>query len=711
MTTKYLYKILFILGITAWTGCSEEDNKLGHTPVSDKDVLIEVSLDELLSNNMNSRAVTEEDNAKFAQVNNINIRIEFNNGTIYCYTQKGDEHLNIEEGSGVIIQKLDDKGHAYIHIDSKNAKQAMKAEVIANWGTALNDDTAWETAKGKIINWPNSFNDNEACLLYGIETTAREAELEHDAQGNNVKCKWYKVCLKRPYAMIKVNIDTKGLYYRDPTNGTVSIIPQSVQLCNVPKTCSLANDNSSNSINDFNAKGQYYEFTDGIELEGNNEATTYLSAGRLYMFENKQNKNVDACQTSGDGERGKTPNARGTAFDAFTDYTDANRHGRRCSYILLTAKYKHISEHAHVEGTIRYRLFLGENINYNFDINRNTIYTVTLFLSKMGGIDEAGYTASNGVINVSGSKPSAQWRVDAELSDFFIHFDEGQDFNIDGHLMKIKIVVPEGNKETWEIKVGDNKNELYNSWLKFQNDKGEYVSPWYKSEASDVDAIQATGIRTINVFLKSYAEQWNSLSDSWNISEPYRSINLYIRKLNQSATEQKYTIKQWYPIKINNDLYVDRIDRFAKNGLPWGKDNYNKTEGKEILIDYFKNANNGKYNIENSENSTMDNTITVSFNSSGSSQPVTKVDLSMQDNAQFNYYSLPTIEEWEEINKTIQRTDINYNKWASVPYWTSTTDGSQSKTYTPGASPTVESKQRKELHRFRLVWKKDIFWP
>ena len=37
------------------------------------------------------------------------------------------------------------------------------------------------------------------------------------------------------------------------------------------------------------------------------------------------------------------------------------------------------------------------------------------------------------------------------------------------------------------------------------------------------------------------------------------------------GSEMKYPIKQWYPIQITEQLYVDRIDRFAVGGLPWGR--------------------------------------------------------------------------------------------------------------------------------------------
>lgn len=92
-----------------------------------------------------------------------------------------------------------------------------------------------------------------------------------------------------------------------------------------------------------------------------------------------------------------------------------------------------------------------------------------------------------------------------------------------------------------------------------------------------------------------------------------------------AGSEMKYPIKQWYPIQITEQLYVDRIDRFAVGGLPWGDNGYttNLTDGQKIIKEYYKKINKEHYSSDNDERSVMDNAIGVAVNSSGSSTPVT----------------------------------------------------------------------------------------
>ncbi len=96
----------------------------------------------------------------------------------------------------------------------------------------------------------------------------------------------------------------------------------------------------------------------------------------------------------------------------------------------------------------------------------------------------------------------------------------------------------------------------------------------------------------------------------------------------------------------------------------------------------------------------MDNTIGVAINSSGDTTPVTSGDSYVG----FYHFSLPTEAEWKLINEVIVDSGIEYNHWSGVPYWTSTTAGTQSKVYIPGRGVS-ENRSRSESHRFRLVWR------
>lgn len=670
----------------------------------DAPVAIAISPADITSVNMNSRAAG--DNSIFSTINDVNVKVNYGGNTVTVYLiKKGNTFEvsgSVENGNAWGVPDKTADGKVYVHIDSKQGNRAASVEVIANYGEKITS-SSWRGVKEKLIQWPSDFNETSACLLYGASEQFIYTEDPHDgAQGGNKGCYLAKVPLKRPYAMIKVNINTSGL------GGEVTLTPRSVQLCNVPKICTLASDNSMTDFASFDREGQRYDFPSGSLLTGTGGGgKNQVMAEHLYQFENKQTVHAQNCKdASNRNEKAKTPNRINNAteagkevYAAFTDYTDNANLGRRCSYILVTADYEYKSNSVHVKGAISYRLFLGKNISYDFDVNRNTIYDVTLHLRGAGGVKESGSMDENGVINISGNTKDAQWRVDSELSDLFIQFNEGQDYNIDGHLVKINVVST--NKQKWQIKVDDFSGVSGSDWVKFDSNLG-WITPKYDGH----NVIEKEGAVELKMFLKGYADQKGAWENEWNSEKPYRSCNIYVRKLDAEGnpvegSEMKYPIKQWYPIYITGQLYVDRIDRFADGGLPWGDNKYTTgdradklTDGQQILKDYYEMINGWYYSSNNDERSAMDNAICAAVNSSGDSQPVTSGYKSLY------HFSLPTEAEWQQINDS----DIKYHNWSNVPYWTSTTEETQSKVYTPGKG-TSESKPRDERHRFRLVYR------
>ena len=407
----------------------------------DAPVVIAISPADITSVNMNSRAAG--DNSIFSVIDDVNVKVNYGGNTVTVYLVKNGDSFevsgSVENGSAGVVSSKTADGKVYIHINAKQGNQAVRVEVIANYGRKITL-SLWQSVKESLIQWPVDFDETSACLLYGASEQFIYTENPHEgAQGGNKGCYLAKVSLKRPYAMIKVNINTSGL------DNEVTLTPRSVQLCNVPKTCTLASDNSITDFTSFDKEGQKYDFPSGSLLTGpSGNGETQVMSERLYQFENKQTVHAQNCTDAQNGnEKAKTPNrikntmeAGKEVYAAFTDYTDNENLGRRCSYILVTADYEYKSSSAHVKGTISYRLFLGKNISYDFDVNRNTIYNVTLHLRGAGGVKESGCMDENGVINISGNTKDAQWRVDSELSDLFIQFNEGQDYNIDGHLVK-----------------------------------------------------------------------------------------------------------------------------------------------------------------------------------------------------------------------------------------------------------------------------------
>ena len=675
----------------------------------DAPVVIAISPADITSVNMNSRAAG--DNSIFSVIDDVNVKVNYGGNTVIVYLVKNGDSFevsgSVENGSAEVVSSKTADGKVYIHINAKQGNQAVRVEVIANYGRKITL-SLWQSVKESLIQWPVDFDETSVCLLYGASEQFIYTENPHEgAQGGNKGCYLAKVSLKRPYAMIKVNINTSGL------DNEVTLTPRSVQLCNVPKTCTLASDNSITDFTSFDKEGQKYDFPSGSLLTGpSGNGETQVMSERLYQFENKQTVHAQNCTDAQNGnEKVKTPNrikntmeAGKEVYAAFTDYTDNENLGRRCSYILVTADYEYKSSSAHVKGTISYRLFLGKNISYDFDVNRNIIYNVTLHLRGAGGVKESGCMDENGVINISGNTKDAQWRVDSELSDLFIQFNEGQDYNIDGHLVKIKVVSTDRQK--WQIKVDDFDGVSGDYWVMFESDMS-WITPRY----DEYNVIQKEGTAELRMYLKGYADQKTIWEKEWNSEKPYRSCNIYVRKLDAqnkpvAGSEMKYPIKQWYPIQITEQLYVDRIDRFAVGGLPWGDNGYttNLTDGQKIIKEYYKKINKEHYSSDNDERSVMDNAIGVAVNSSGSSTPVTSGNSYMV----FYHFSLPAEAEWQQINGVITSSGIKYNNWSGVPYWTATTEGTQSKVYIPGQGVS-ENRSRNESHRFRLVWRYNSF--
>ena len=697
----------------------------------DAPVVIAISPADITSVNMNSRAAG--DNSIFSVIDDVNVKVNYGGNTVTVYLVKNGDSFevsgSVENGSAGVVSSKTADGKVYIHINAKQGNQAVRVEVIANYGRKITL-SLWQSVKESLIQWPVDFDETSACLLYGASEQFIYTENPHEgAQGGNKGCYLAKVSLKRPYAMIKVNINTSGL------DNEVTLTPRSVQLCNVPKTCTLASDNSITDFTSFDKEGQKYDFPSGSLLTGpSGNGETQVMSERLYQFENKQTVHAQNCTDAQNGnEKAKTPNrikntmeAGKEVYAAFTDYTDNENLGRRCSYILVTADYEYKSSSAHVKGTISYRLFLGKNISYDFDVNRNTIYNVTLHLPflPIGTHHFDFHQMSVNIIIlpfIELNKQVRQFAVYPPLSILrvsrdvdhtvlihaarFFHTSRSAQMKrniINGISVHIKIKVVSTDRQKWQIKVDDFDGVSGDYWVMFESDMS-WITPRY----DEYNVIQKEGTAELRMYLKGYADQKTIWEKEWNSEKPYRSCNIYVRKLDAqnkpvAGSEMKYPIKQWYPIQITEQLYVDRIDRFAVGGLPWGDNGYttNLTDGQKIIKEYYKKINKEHYSSDNDERSVMDNAIGVAVNSSGSSTPVT----SGNSYTVFYHFSLPAEAEWQQINGVITSSGIKYNNWSGVPYWTATTEGNQSKVYIPGQGVS-ENRSRNESHRFRLVWR------
>lgn len=258
----------------------------------DAPVVIAISPADITSVNMNSRAAG--DNSIFSVIDDVNVKVNYGGNTVTVYLVKNGDSFevsgSVENGSAEVVSSKTADGKVYIHINAKQGNQAVRVEVIANYGRKITL-SLWQSVKESLIQWPVDFDETSVCLLYGASEQFIYTENPHEgAQGGNKGCYLAKVSLKRPYAMIKVNINTSGL------DNEVTLTPRSVQLCNVPKTCTLASDNSITDFTSFDKEGQKYDFPSGSLLTGpSGNGETQVMSERLYQFENKQTVHAQNC--------------------------------------------------------------------------------------------------------------------------------------------------------------------------------------------------------------------------------------------------------------------------------------------------------------------------------------------------------------------------------------------------------------------------------
>lgn len=129
-----------------------------------------------------------------------------------------------------------------------------------------------------------------------------------------------------------------------------SITITGIQLKNVPGSCFYLKQNTP-SVGDILTEGDY--------LSDNLEPVNHESASPLYMFENMQ------------GTIGTTTNpmAKSPAEKSCV-----------CSYAEITANYSNPQK----TGTVKYRIYLGENTTTSFDVIRETHYRETIKLTGTG---------------------------------------------------------------------------------------------------------------------------------------------------------------------------------------------------------------------------------------------------------------------------------------------------------------------------------------
>ena len=565
--------------------------------------------------------------------------------------------------------------------------------------------------------------------------------------------KVYRVELMRTTAMVTVAINETD----EGLRSGVRIIPTQICLHNVPYACFIGQDNRINksyeqgaTIGDYDIPG----YSDGLlqqiswgELSGNDGEMSKLGGHGnesdvtpLFMFENLQGQNSpDSSKPS--EEIGKTP-AQGKE-----DF---------CSYLEVVADYYYLPESGNQHaGTIKYRLYLGENITDNFDIHRNKHYQVTLNLTGMGGLIEDGsfdYDDSGNPIVVEGGG-GASWRIESTVSTAGFVGNE-TDVSVSGSTVKIPFVREEGKKYVIYC-----TEDASTSWLMTEcsDDNGASMGEMSPTKAFPaVPKQDPTGQWYIEMFAKAYThDEWEKVDgiENWTLEEwvnkGYREQDLILAEKSGSSYKEvsEITVRQWMPLPVMDPnvldekgnpitkpwdavLYFSRIDVYEGEMLRWGPKEYDNWDSSKLITEGdrfgtikeggdsqtynaefgFHNVvamyvtdryEGGRHYVYTNPQSMMEVAAYRAGNSQGSSSEASS------PYTQMRYYGLPTKEEWKKI-KLYGVEDWRF-PFSATEYWTSSMEGTQSYVY-DYITGKESLANRAEEHRGRLVYHKNDEW-
>ena len=259
-----------------------------------------------------------------------------------------------------------------------------KIYVIANWGSAMDElNLSSETLLKSFQLTDRTSNGVPSANLPLLCPVGATTADPYNAGITNIQTNTsINAPLQRLVSRITVKVDDTLL-----TAG-VSVIPTKIALLQVPTTISLGKNTPSSGMA---ANGESRIITSAelpkiLQSSISSSTTPTFSPHNpgndgiaLFMLENMQGQeSANADQTI------KAPSAAKSGF---------------VTYLEVTAKYtKKEAGVTTLTGTIKYKLYLGEDIYSNFDIKRNTHYMVTLNLKGDGGLSESSWRVVTNII-------------------------------------------------------------------------------------------------------------------------------------------------------------------------------------------------------------------------------------------------------------------------------------------------------------------------
>lgn len=652
------------------------------------------------------------------------------------------------ENNGLINGSLPvDNGTLVYHVGSTSWAGKSKIFVVCNYWQVDENGNIIEHKKNLnecLAVGTSTINDLEALkqgtpFVAGIQTSTLFGEAIKgegtDSHGGQI----YNCELKRTTAMITVAI-TSGFGDEKLKDG-VKITPRSIQLHNVPTQCNIGIHNTIGENDISGTPDGLMQQVGWDPLTSANHGTTVGGHDNnpnivpLFMFENRQ---------------GIMDNAGNNQIQKAPDLGKENY----CSYLEVTADYLYIPQNPdenqkYISGPIKYRLYLGEDIFKDFNVWRNKHYQVTLSLKGMGGLVEDGRTNPDG--SYKGDGEGASWRVVSDdVTGGGSFLTDGLNMATNGFLSYVGFVKEAGHK--YGLYAPGNKG-----WLWAANNNGAPTSwipdqPTEWTEIAEFKGEDCGGEEGAYYFLL-YAQTWLDDVDPWEnaggitisswIEHGYREQILKLYDFTSKKDVATLVARQWLPMPVMVDdngnpitsgnpndasFYYSRIDVYEGREIPWAPTEFDNTTSLNTTnFRYYTNAgfsNTRNYNPDYG----FDNTVALYGTNMGAfsfqsdyGRPGTAMGVaifragnavsSSGGNTNYSFdelgrIGLPTEKEWEKI-KQYGVVDMRFG-FSNVPYWTSTMDGTKTKTFNP-ISGSVSSEDRQVKHRTRLVYHKNDF--
>lgn len=708
---KYLgITLAFLSSGSLFTSCTNEELTGSSYPKGEGGVTLNISLPDPITIDPMTRAGT----ADFNKINDLNVVIADGETIENIYYYDGS---NTDETGPTFTTT---NGEPEVHFSKEYVKTndltSKSIYIVANYGKnlrteQLNNVSALRNLKQSSSDTPGVPN---GCMMFAeaVDNGGSHTDPNGDT-GKKLEAK-----LERTVAMVTVAIDGSGL------NKNIMITPTAISLHRVPTDCYIGNPNNDVNAGENGRIAETGEFKDGLQYSwdpivgtatqnggysewhshktvtgGHYSENNYgdQSIAPLFLFENLHGENFGEPLTENDHQGGKRPAGTQNTPDAI-DVATPN-----CSYLQVDANYMKVDDKGNPQfsGKVSFRFFLGHDEYKNFDVTRNHYYQVTLALSG-NGVTEGGQvgTDEEGNTILKPNPDDVTWRVDSDLSTAsFLTGDVN--LNASGEYFYVHVAADPG--VTWSVTgSGDLFVWCYGS-----------VSGWTGwgsvAEGTVIKPIDNSGT------LLLYCQPWmyqtgETISQSMTLtltpssgSPTSITITRYSPlRITLSATDYPY-IKEIFG-KNQVDFLMDRIDREA---LPWGfygevldKNHADGFDNTFHLID--KNPDDDDCNGHRTVAEkylpfgTADKTdptqggsamiyalmLYENQNTTPSGDPATGVlqqdfpviDRSQDWNNTKYYWTIPSIEEWQIIEKAARdqgALDENFPILDWFKYWTS----------------------------------------